>query len=128
MSLLSLLVTRDSLTLKNRDGDFLDADQADLVTNFASHDVLKTFLNQNSGFLSIQWVKLSPGDEIVEHTHSVDTMMIACKGRCQLTGLLQTTFREGDAVVIPKQTEHGLVADDEELFSGLTIRFRQDPF
>jgi|GEM_PF-5487431 len=128
MSLLSLLVPRDSLTLENGDADSLGVDQTDLVTNFASHDVLRTFLNQNSGFLSIQWVKLSPGDKIEEHQHSVDTMMIACKGRCQLTGLLQAVFREGDAVVIPKQSEHGLLADDEDLFWGLTLRLQQNPF
>jgi quercetin dioxygenase-like cupin family protein len=93
------------------------------LKNFESSTTLSRFLKDANGNLSMQWVYLMPGAEVPIHTHRVDTLMIACKGRCHLTGEIVSVFEEGDALVIPKFIEHGLRADSEDEFWGLSLRF-----
>ena len=57
------------------------------------------------------------------HHHDVDTLMIACKGKCILTGEIESLFKEGDAILVPKLFTHGLLAYNNESFSGFSLRF-----
>ena len=93
------------------------------IKNFATHPVLQDYLKKNSGFLSLQWVRISQNEQVDIHEHDVDTLMIACAGTCLLTGEVTKVFKEGDTVLIPKNVEHGLSSYGGELFWGLSLRF-----
>ena len=93
--------------------------------HFSSHLSVDHFLKTHNGDLKIQWVHLKAGEEVSLHTHEVDTLMIACKGRCILTGDIESIFEEGDIVLVPKLVQHGLLFYKGELFSGLSLRFEK---
>jgi quercetin dioxygenase-like cupin family protein len=90
---------------------------------FSSYPVFDEFLKNHQGILKMQWVFLKPGEEISLHHHDVDTLMIACKGKCALTGEIESHFEEGDAVLVPRLFSHGLLAYNDESFSGFSLRF-----
>ena len=93
------------------------------IKNFATHPVLKDYLKKNSGFLSLQWVRITQNEQVDIHEHDVDTLMIACAGTCLLTGETSKLFKEGDTALIPKNFKHGLSSYGDELFWGLSLRF-----
>ncbi|MBY0280628.1 MAG: hypothetical protein K2W94_00515 [Alphaproteobacteria bacterium] len=90
---------------------------------FSSHPVLGNFLKKHQGLLKMQWVFLKPGEEVSLHHHEVDTLMIACTGKCILTGEIKSLFEEGDAVLVPSLLSHGLQTYNDFSFSGLSLRF-----
>jgi quercetin dioxygenase-like cupin family protein len=90
---------------------------------FSSYPVFNDFLKNHKGVLNLQWVFLKPGEEVSLHHHDVDTLMIACKGKCILTGEIESLFEEGNAILVPKLFIHGLLAYNNESFSGFSLRF-----
>lgn len=91
--------------------------------HFCSHPVLDEFLKTQEGVLKMRWIYLKAGEEVSLHTHEVDTLMIACKGTCRLTGDIESLFEEGDVVLVPKLSKHGLSPYKNEPFSGISLRF-----
>ncbi len=94
-----------------------------IIKNFLSHSLLNKFLKNNFRGLSIQWIELNRGQGVEIHDHSVDTLMIACKGGCKLIGDLETAFSEGDTVIIPSHCKHGMYNDEDQFFLGISLRF-----
>lgn len=119
----AFIVSRELLTVGEETGQDKTMLVNELIQGSPSYDLLKTFLTQNLKGLSIQWFNLTTTD-IEIHEHAVDTLMIACKGQCQLTGDLETVLKEGDVVMIPKHFKHGLTPYKGETFWGFTLRFQ----
>ncbi len=94
-----------------------------LIKNFSTHSVLSNFFEENSGFLSLQWIKLDQQDKINVHAHDVDTLIINCIGECLLVGDMRKVLQEGDTAVIPKYFKHGLASYNNKLFWGISLRF-----
>ena len=117
-----MIVPRDLLVSSKSTNQYQNA----LIKNFSSHPLLNNFLTKNLGSLDIQWVGLKQRESVAIHEHTVDTMMIACKGNCRLTGEMESIFNEGDAIIVPKHVKHGLTQDNDELFWGLAFRFHSE--
>jgi quercetin dioxygenase-like cupin family protein len=106
-----------------KDGSMAARIYEKLVKDFSTNPSLVTFLQENSGFLSLQWIKLEHQDKINVHTHDVDTLLISCVGECLLVGDIMKVLREGDTAIIPKHFKHGLDSYDKKLFWGISLRF-----
>ncbi len=118
-----MIVARDLLKAEIAERQLSNQYQNALIKNFSSHPLLSNFLSKNVGSLDIQWVGLKQRESVAIHEHAVDTMMVACKGNCRLTGEIESIFSEGDAIIVPKYVKHGLTQDNDELFWGLAFRF-----
>ena len=94
------------------------------VHDLHSHVLLKAFLEHNFKNLLIRWVQVTT-NTVEIHDHDTDSLIIACKGQCKLIGDWETTITEGDVVIIPKYSKHGLspCGDVAEDFWGFSLRF-----
>ncbi len=110
------VISRASLENDAKEDDYI-------LKNFFSNMILNQFLAAYGDPISIQWIHLKNGGTVSLHKHDVDTLIIACRGKCNLTGEIESIFEEGDAVVIPKFVNHGLSCYGEEFFWGLSLRF-----
>ena len=117
------IIPRASLKCGKGQPEFLNTSEKALIKNFADHPVLNNFFEENSGLLSVQWVKIGEQDKVEIHDHEVDTLMISCVGECLLIGEMRKVLQEGDIVFIPKYYKHGLLPHNSKLFWGLSLRF-----
>jgi quercetin dioxygenase-like cupin family protein len=74
--------------------------------DFRRHPVLKEFLPENAR-LSFAWVKLGVGEELAVHAHPTATLIVIATGNGSSQGDLETTFTDGDVLIVSPGYKHG---------------------
>ncbi|MDE1462743.1 cupin domain-containing protein [Spartinivicinus poritis] len=78
-----------------------------------------------SGFekeLFIAWISLQPNQTIPVHKRSMSSLIIVCKGAGKCIGEYDADLQEGDAISVPAETLHGLIANQNEPLTCLCIQ------
>lgn len=93
--------------------------------DFRRHALLQQFLPEHAR-LSLSWVHLKEGEELLPHQHPSASMILTCSGSGYLTGQKKQALTEGDVVMVPPHCEHGFIGDGPDGFHGLSIQFGEE--
>ena len=92
------------------------------VKDFTKHDGLAEFLPKDNR-ISMAWVRLEAGEQLDEHVHPVDSMILLCEGSAKTTGDVQDVMHAGDALLVPPGKRHGFIGVGPNGFWGLSLQF-----
>jgi len=73
--------------------------------------------------VSIAWVRLEAGEQLDEHIHPVDSMILICEGGARTLGGIQEIMNEGDILLVPQGQPHGFIGLSPNGFWGLSLQF-----
>lgn len=92
------------------------------VKDFTKHEGLAEFLPKDNR-ISMAWVRLEAGEQLDEHVHPVDSMILMCEGSARTTGDVQDVMHAGDALLVPPGKRHGFIGQGPSGFWGLSLQF-----
>jgi quercetin dioxygenase-like cupin family protein len=92
------------------------------VRDFHQHAVLGSFV-PDMARLSMSWVRLGPGEELAEHVHPTQSMILVTEGHGRVTGDATGSLVAGDVVVVPPGARHGFVGEPPSGMWGLSVQF-----
>jgi quercetin dioxygenase-like cupin family protein len=92
------------------------------VKDFTKHESMQAFLPKDNR-ISMAWVRLEAGEQLDEHIHPVDSMILICEGGAQTLGDVETVMTAGDALLVPPTRPHGFIGAEPAGFWGLSIQF-----
>ncbi len=90
--------------------------------DFRRHPALAAFLPEHSR-AALSWTRLSEGEVLANHVHTVRSMILVCQGSGRVTGELESVLREGDAVLVGRGCAHGFVGGAPSGMSALSLQF-----
>ncbi|WP_387468091.1 cupin domain-containing protein [Photorhabdus sp. RM323S] len=92
------------------------------VKDFMKNKSLVSFLPGDNR-ISMAWVRLEAGEELNEHTHPVESMILMCEGGAHTTGEVKADMNAGDILLVPPGRLHGFKGMEPNGFWGLSIQF-----
>jgi hypothetical protein len=92
------------------------------VKDFTKHAALVDFLPKDNR-VSMAWVRLEAGEQLDEHIHPVDSMILICEGGARTLGDARKTMSAGDILLVPQGRPHGFIGAQPNGFWGLSIQF-----
>src|SRR6185437_4850373 len=92
------------------------------VKDFKKHGELTNFLPKDDR-VSMAWVRLEAGEELDEHTHPVESMILMCEGGATTTGDVCDQMNAGDVLIVPPGKRHGFIGAQPNGFWGLSMQF-----
>ncbi len=92
------------------------------VKDFTKHETLVNFLPKDNR-IAIAWVRLEAGEQLTEHTHPVDSMILMCEGGARTVGEVEEDMHAGDLVIVPQGKHHGFIGAQPNGFWGLSLQF-----
>lgn len=92
------------------------------VKDFTKHSALVDFLPKDNR-ISMAWVRLEAGEQLDEHTHPVDSMILLCEGSAETIGDVKSSMTAGDILVVPPGRDHGFIGGQPNGFWGLSLQF-----
>ncbi len=92
------------------------------MRDFRWHETLKKFL-PSEDIVSFSWVKLSPGEILQSHKHSIGSMIIVCQGKGEFIVGEPVSLQEGDIVTVPAGRLHAFKGLGPDGFRALSIQF-----
>ncbi|WNO10752.1 cupin domain-containing protein [Teredinibacter sp. KSP-S5-2] len=92
------------------------------VKDFTKHSTLVNFLPKDNR-ISMAWVRLEAGEQLDEHIHPVESMILLCEGSAETLGDVQAPMQAGDVLVVPPGKEHGFIGGQPNGFWGLSLQF-----
>ena len=92
------------------------------VKDFTKNKSLTNFL-PNDNRISMAWVRLEAGEELEEHVHPVDSMILMCEGGATTTGDVKVDMGAGDILLVPPGKLHGFKGATPNGFWGLSLQF-----
>ncbi|AZZ96143.1 cupin domain-containing protein [Pseudoalteromonas sp. R3] len=92
------------------------------VKDFTKHEGLTEFLPKDNR-ISMAWVRLEAGEQLDEHIHPVESMILICEGGASTLGDVETDMGAGDALLVPPGRPHGFIGAEPAGFWGLSLQF-----
>lgn len=92
------------------------------VKDFTKHNALVDFLPKDNR-VSMAWVRLEAGEQLDEHTHPVDSMILICEGSAGTLGDVEGRMEAGDILIVPPGRPHGFTGGQPNGFWGLSLQF-----
>ncbi|MFC3031129.1 cupin domain-containing protein [Pseudoalteromonas fenneropenaei] len=92
------------------------------VKDFTKHQDLQAFLPKDNR-ISMAWVRLEAGEQLDEHVHPVESMILICEGGAKTLGDVETDMVAGDALLVPPTRPHGFIGAEPSGFWGLSLQF-----
>lgn len=92
------------------------------VKDFTKNRALVDFLPKDNR-VSMAWVRLEAGEQLDEHVHPVDSMILLCEGGASTLGDKRETMKAGDILLVPQGRPHGFIGAQPDGFWGLSIQF-----
>ncbi|WP_445497282.1 cupin domain-containing protein [Photorhabdus sp. SF281] len=92
------------------------------VKDFMKNKSLVNFLPGDNR-ISMAWVRLEAGEELNEHIHPVESMILMCEGGAHTTGEIKVDMNAGDILLVPPGRLHGFKGMTPNGFWGLSIQF-----
>ena len=76
---------------------------------------------ENFYYSSISWIELKNFNKIKIHSHDYKTVFIVNSGTGQLTGDLESPFKENCVILIPEHCLHGFRAIEDKGFTAVSL-------
>lgn len=92
------------------------------VKDFTKNSALANFLPQDNR-VSMAWVRLESGEQLDEHIHPVDSMILIAEGSTRTLGAVREVMNAGDILLVPQRKPHGFIGLPPNGFWGLSIQF-----
>ena len=92
------------------------------LKEFIRNEELWNFMPKDSR-IAMAWVHLDRSQTLDEHIHPVGSMILVCQGNVEVFGDVQGELIEGDILLVPSGSRHGLTGSGTDGFWGISMQF-----